>query len=119
MHFDKFSFGYIRMAVRSVSARGCRQLYSPEGLSRKCAFLARHFLQEQRYLGSAVSRMGSPEARIVLWIVMAAAGTWCVGWANRYVAWLQATKQKLRRTPAMRCYSNLKAPIFLGFSVLL
>jgi len=34
---------------------------------------------------------------------MAAVGTWWVVWPNGYVAWLQATKQKLlRRTPAMR-----------------
>jgi hypothetical protein len=38
----------------------------------------------------------------LLSIVMAVVGTWWVVWPDRYVAWLQATKQKLRRTPAMR-----------------
>jgi hypothetical protein len=47
--------------------------------------------------------MGSPTWKTyLLSVMMAAVGTWWVVWPNRYVAWLQATKQKLlRRTPAM------------------
>lgn len=41
--------------------------------------------------------MGSAHwSTYLLSMVMAAVGTWWVVWPDRYVAWLQATKEKLR-----------------------